>query len=250
MKALLFWIALPLMLPQAIALRRTAPRFAAADGPTHGSIGSGRDVRLLAIGDSIVAGVGARRLSRALVGQTAVALSENHDVRVHWDAIGKTGMTARRFLETCMLSLPQDPPDYVVISLGVNDVASLRGLGQWQRDLRTLFDQLGERYPDALVLFAGMPPLRGFPLLPEPLRRWIGMRGDAFDAASKAEAAAYRNVRHVPIDFEPDASSFADDGFHPSEASYRVFGQAMAAEISRSQPPPSGTCPDSSRSSA
>ena len=247
---LLFWMSLPLMLPQAFVLRRTAPRFAAADGPTQGSIGAGRDVRLLAIGDSIVAGVGARRLTGALVGQTAVALSESHDIRVHWQAIGETGMTTRRFLDTCMLSLPQEPQDYIVISLGVNDVTSLHSLGQWRRDLRELFADLEARYPGALVLLCGMPPLRGFPLLPQPLRHWIAMRGEAFDDASQQLAEGFENVRHVPIDFEPEPADFADDGFHPSEASYQVFGRNVAAEISRFRPPLSGIAPDSSLSIA
>ena len=129
-------------------------------------------------------------------------------------------------------------------------MTSLCGLAQWRRDLCTLFDDLGDRYPNALVLFAGMPPLRGFPLLPEPLRGWVAMRGEAFDMVSQAVATQYPNVRHVAIGFEADASKFAEDGFHPSEASYQVFGRAMAAEISRSRPPLSGTDPGSYRSSA
>ena len=250
MKSFLFWLSLPLMIPQAIALRRTAPRFAEAEGPTQGCMGSGQDIKLLAIGDSIVAGVGARRLSGALVGQTAVALSEIHDVRVCWQAIGKSGMTTRRFIDTCMLSLPTESQDYIVVSLGVNDVTSLHSLAQWRRDLRQLFSDLEDRYPDALILLCGIPPLRGFPLLPQPLRQWIAVRGEDFDAASRALADEYDNVRHVPIEFDPEPGDFADDGFHPSEASYQVFGRNVADEISRYRPPLSDIDQGSFRSTA
>ena len=250
MKSLLFWLSMPLMLPQAIALRRRAPRFAAAAGATAGSIGSGRDVSLLAIGDSIVAGVGARRLSLALVGQTALALSEAEDVCVAWQSIGKSGMTTQRFLDTRLDTLPAEVPDYIIVSIGVNDVTSLSSLGQWRRNLRALFDDLTQRYPGSLIVLAGIPPLRGFPLLPEPLRRWIGIRGEMFDAASRELIRHYEHVHHVPIEFETDPKNFADDGFHPNEASYEVFGREMAAAISRLQRPTSDTDPGSSRSSA
>ena len=250
MKSVLFWLSLPLMLPQAVALRRTAPRFAEAAGPREGCVGQGQVVRLLAIGDSIVAGVGAESISRAMVGQTASALSERCGVRVQWQAIGQTGMTASRFLATRLDALPGQKPDYVVVSLGVNDVTSLSTIARWQRNLHRLFDALAERYPDTQVVFAGMPPLRGFPLLPEPLRAWVGMRGEAFDRASVKVVGAFENVCHVPIEFDTDPAAFADDGFHPNEASYAIYGDEMATAISRLRPPTSGTAPDSFPSSA
>ncbi|MEO1202900.1 MAG: SGNH/GDSL hydrolase family protein [Pseudomonadota bacterium] len=250
MKSMLFWMTLPVMLPQAVALRRSAPRFASAAGPTEGSVGSGRDVRLLAIGDSIVAGVGARLLSRALVGQTALALAERGDVRVQWQAIGKSGMTAGRFIETRLDRLPRQAPDYVIVSLGVNDVTSLSTVTRWRRNLCTLFETLADRYPGTLVAFAGMPPLSGFPLLPQPLRAWVGMRGRIFDRASAEVAGDYDFVEHVPLEFDTDPAAFADDGFHPNEDSYAIYGSEMAAAISRFRPPISGTGLDSSLSSA
>ena len=76
------------------------------------------------------------------------------------------------------------------------------------------------------------------------------MRGEAFDAAGRALANERDNVRHVSIAFDPAPGDFADDGFHPSEASYQVFGRGVAAQISRCRPPLSDTAPDSSPSIA
>ncbi len=233
MKSMLFWMTLPVMLPQAVLLRRRAPRFPSAAGPCEGSVGDGALVRLLAIGDSIVAGVGARLLSKALVGQTAAALAERGGLHVQWQAIGQTGMTARRFIDTRLDTLPSQAPDYLIVSLGVNDVTSLSTVSRWQINLRTLFDALSERYPDALIVFAGMPPLGGFPLLPQPLRAWVGMRGKVFDGATAGVAREYDSVHHVPIEFETTPGAFADDGFHPNEDSYAVYGDELAAAIYR-----------------
>ncbi|NNF16076.1 MAG: SGNH/GDSL hydrolase family protein, partial [Gammaproteobacteria bacterium] len=84
MNKLLFWLALPFLIPQALWVRRTAPRFAGADGRADGAVGEGPPVMLYAVGDSIIAGVGATDMSRALVAQTAEFLAAGLDARVQW----------------------------------------------------------------------------------------------------------------------------------------------------------------------
>jgi hypothetical protein len=49
-------LLLPFVARQGLRLRRCAPRFAAAAGTPHGRTGQGDPLRLLAIGDSIIAG--------------------------------------------------------------------------------------------------------------------------------------------------------------------------------------------------
>ena len=88
MRSALFWSSLPFLLPQALYVRQTAPRFAPAAGPTSGAVGEGTQRTLLAIGDSIVAGVGASELPKAMVGQTASALATSLECRVNWQALG------------------------------------------------------------------------------------------------------------------------------------------------------------------
>ena len=78
---------------------------------------------------------------------------------------------------------------------------------------------------------AGMPPLREFPLLPQPLRNVIGFRGESLDRESRKVIRAHPRALHVPVKFETQAQRFCADGFHPSETSYVDFGRAMAAGI-------------------
>jgi hypothetical protein len=54
----------PVLLSQAFALRRHALTLVPAAGPGTGRIGRGEPLRFLAIGDSIIAGVGASRVER------------------------------------------------------------------------------------------------------------------------------------------------------------------------------------------
>lgn len=234
MRSLIFWLLFPWLIPQALYVRQTAPRFAPAGGPTEGSVGNGnsksesKQVRLLAIGDSIVAGVGASELSKALIGQTAAALAESIDARVSWQAIGASGYDCGKILELLVPKLPHTSADYIIVSVGVNDVTGLTGLGAWRKNLSELLRQLRAHSPQATIAVAGLPPLHGFPLLPQPLRAVLGIRARSLDHAAIAVARRFPGAVHVPLDFDPDPSGFAGDGYHPSEESYVTFGRFMA----------------------
>lgn len=231
MKNLLFWTAFPFLIPQALYVRRNAPRFAPAGGPQKGSVGDGDEVHLLAIGDSIIAGVGATELSRALVGETANALAEYRGCRVSWRALGVSGYDSAKVLEHLVPELPDVTFDYVVVSVGVNDVTGLTTTRQWRRNLSRLLNTLHTRYPTARIALAGLPPLHGFPLLPQPLRAVFGLRARAFDEIAMEVVVADQNALHVPLDFDPDPTKFSPDGYHPSEESYVEFGQHMADRL-------------------
>ncbi len=231
MRSILFWGLLPLLLPQAIYVRKTAPRFSGAGGPKDGIVGSGKDVYLIAIGDSIIAGVGAASLSKALVGQTAENLSRLCNCSITWEALGRIGAVSKQIIERLIPQLPEKRPDILVVSAGVNDITSLSSVAQWRQNLSTLLEALGSYAPEAIIAVAGIPPLRGFPILPQPMRALFGIRGETFDRVLQEEIARHKNVIHVPLNFEPEPQMFSADGFHPSEESYREFGEMMAHGI-------------------
>jgi len=228
----LFWIVFPLLIPQALYVRKTAPRFSPAGGPSTGSVGDGEPRRLLAIGDSIIAGVGASTLSKALVGQTAVAIAESQNCQVRWQALGVSGYDSAKILNHLVPKLPTKPVDFIIVSVGVNDITGLTTLFKWRKNYATLLHKLHRHSPDAHIAVAGMPPLHGFPLLPQPLRAVFGMRARSFEHVTRQLANEHPYVRHVPVDFDPDPAKFAGDGYHPSEESYREFGRGMAEGLS------------------
>lgn len=225
---LLFWIVFPFLIPQALYIRQTAPRFAPAGGASVGSVGGSGQTRLLAIGDSIIAGVGVSEFSKALVGQTAMALATFQNSRVEWEALGVSGYDSTRVLEHLVPKLPGVAYDYIIVSVGVNDVTGLTSIRKWRRSLGLLLAELETHSPQAMIAVIGMPPLHYFPLLPQPLRATLGLRGKSFGAVAKKVVNRRQNSRYVPLDIEPDPTKFAPDGYHPSEESYAEFGRHMA----------------------
>jgi lysophospholipase L1-like esterase len=231
MRSIIFWGLLPFILPQAIYVRKTAPRFSAAAGPRGGTAGSGKNYTLIAIGDSIIAGVGATTLAKALVGQTAEKLSCLLDCKITWQAIGRSGAVSNEVIERLVPQLPDKQPDFMVVSVGVNDATSLSSVARWRQNLAKLLKTLVDYAPAAIIAVAGIPPLRGFPVLPQPMRALFGIRGEIFDRVLQEEIARRKNAVHVPLDFEPEPHMFSADGFHPSEESYQGFGEMVAREI-------------------
>jgi len=228
MRRIAFWTLLPFVIPQALWVRKTAPRFADAAGPASGNIGHGIERRLLAVGDSIIAGVGAATLEEALVGRTAAALASRTECRVSWQALGRTGITSGKLLAELPNQLPQASFDDIIVSIGVNDVTRIETRRRFARQLTAIVALLKARYPAARIAFAGLPPLGIFPLLPQPLRSVLGLRARILDQTLKDVLQTQPGTVHVPVEFEFDADSFSDDGFHPSAAGYAEFGAAMA----------------------
>jgi lysophospholipase L1-like esterase len=231
LRSLMFWSALPFVALQAVRVRRHAPRLVPADGPDTGVVGSGKPLRLLAIGDSIIAGVGASTLDKALVGRTAEFLAASLGREVEWRAIGRSGISSSGVVADLLPSLPVERVDVFLVSVGVNDVTSLTRTATWKRNLATLLEALAQHSPESVVAIAGLPPLHVFPLLPQPLRAVIGFRGESLDRMAREVVAGYPQAMHVRVEFETHPDRFSSDGFHPSEASYIDFGRAMSEQL-------------------
>jgi lysophospholipase L1-like esterase len=230
-KRILFWGLLSLGIPQGLWLRRTAPRFGAAPGETFGVVGIGDKISLVAIGDSIVEGVGAGCADNALAGATAKHLARILEAEISWQTVGKIGATSFSVLKELVPLLSQNPVDVFVVSVGVNDVTSLSRTGRWDANLTALFKSLRAHSPQATIVMVGVPPLGGFPLLPKILQLAFGMRGETFDVVARQIIQRMNGVIHVPLDFDPQPEKFSADGYHPNADSYSEIGLAVAEAI-------------------
>jgi lysophospholipase L1-like esterase len=233
MRSLLFWGLFPFLLPQAVYVRKNAPKVVEAAGAKEGIIGKGKNYKLIAIGDSIISGVGAEKLTDALTGQTAKQLSETLDCEISWVSRGSIGADSKKILNRLVKKLPNEKADFIVLSVGVNDLTGLKSLSKFEKTFGELLIALNKHSPNAIIAVAGIPPLRGFPLLPQPLRALFGVRGESFDKVIKKVVSENSFAVYVPLDFEPLPEKFSVDGFHPSEESYTEFGQLMADNLAK-----------------
>jgi lysophospholipase L1-like esterase len=228
----------PLLVWQGRRVRRDTPKLPEAEGPREGRVGHdriGRPLRLLIVGDSSAAGVGAAVQAEALSGRLTGLLGASLARPLDWRLVARTGVSTREAL-ALLEETPPDPFDVAVVALGVNDVTALRLVPRWLGDVERLHARLHERHRVRRVLWSGLPPMHRFPALPQPLRGVMGLHARALDAALGRWCAARPGglrplATHVPMPAMTDPSLVASDGFHPGPGAYVVWAGALAPQV-------------------
>ena len=221
----------PVLVTQALRTRKHAPVLPEAEGPREGRVGQGgAALRLLIAGDSSAAGVGVARQEQALAGQLGRALHARTARPVQWSLRARSGLTTRQ-VHQLLRAEAAPPADLAVVVTGVNDVIDLVSPRRAIAHRAALADWLLAEHGVAHVLFAPLPPVHRFALLPQPLRGVMGRDALAHNAALRRWVATRRDVSCVDIPIELGPDSMASDGFHPGEPVYRVCGEAIAAHI-------------------
>ena len=159
-------------------------------------------------------------------------LHEASGRRIEWALRARTGLTTRGVHRLLVETAPF-AADVAVVITGVNDVidqvTTRRAVGDRAALADWLLGTAGVRH----VVFAPLPPVHRFPLLPEPLRRVMGADARRHDAALARWAATRSDVSHAAFALDLDAAGMASDGFHPGEPVYRACGEALAAHVAR-----------------
>lgn len=236
MKLLAAKIALgPVLLAQGRRVRREALRLPEAAGPRAGGFGSGPEpLRLLLVGDSATAGVGAQHQRDALAGQLAERLAETTG-HLEWQLVARSGIDTAE--ATAMLDAAWAErgsalrADVVVVGLGVNDVTGQVAAPLWLKRLDALVERLQGRHGARLIVLNGLPPMHRFPALPQPLRWYLGACARGHDRALRQWAADRPGL--LVHGFPPieDVAAMATDGFHPGPLAYRVWAGSLAQVI-------------------
>jgi lysophospholipase L1-like esterase len=218
----------PLLLVQAIRLRKRALRLPEASGPRHGTTGTGPPLRLLIVGDSSAAGVGVTEQREALAGQLTQALDRH--VTLTWRLIASTGATtSSTFAQLQSERLKR--ADIVLVILGVNDVTRGGPMAGWLRTHGQLRQLIREQTGAQHLYISEIPPLGGFPLLPNPLRWLLGRRARRFDAGLRRDLSTEPDCSYILLPDTLDPLDMASDGFHPGPVIYAAWAKEIARRI-------------------
>jgi lysophospholipase L1-like esterase len=221
---------LPIVIAQGALIRWRLPALPAARPPHQGLVpGEEPSIRILAIGESTIAGVGLRHGNETVAARTAHFLSAKTHRAVVWRAVGLSGATASDGLRRLLPRIGHEPADLVIIAFSVNDVINYRSPAAFADDMAALITATRMRVGDAAVVIAGIAPIFSFPALPWPLRTILGWRSAALQlAANRLERDLPRVVvERFAAPMAPDL--FAEDGFHPNVQAHELWGEEIAA---------------------
>lgn len=218
----------PFLYLQGQCTRRKVGLLPDAAGSKTGIAGNGEDiVKLLVIGESTIAGLGARTHEFALTGQFAQRLALRVNKKVNWTVVGRNGVTARRTIDELVPQIPAETYDYILIGLGGNDVMKLSSPRKWRRDMTELLGILRKRNPDAVFFLSNCPMIKYSPALPHPIKFILWELSKLHDANIKELAAEMDRVYYYPQPVDLVLDGFFADGIHPSEKGYADWSEAM-----------------------
>ncbi len=223
----------PFILILAIYTKNKTPRLPEAGGEPKGIIKLASPcakVSLLFLGESPVAGVGVDSYNQSLAAESARSFSKIITGSVSWAAIGKNGITIEQSIDELLPKVSQQPIDFVIIMLGVNDVTSLKSLKHWHQSIDRLIINL-KKLTKAKILFYGSPPLGQFPALPKTLALVAGSRAALFDLVTKNHPLNGVEYFFSPFRSIVSPEHFAEDGYHPSKLGCVALGKRVAEDL-------------------
>lgn len=218
----------PFLFLQGRYTRRKVGLLPEAGGAKSGVAGSGdENATLLVLGESTVAGLGARTHALALAGRFAEQLSARISKVVNWTVIGRNGVTAKRTIEELIPLVPDEKFDYVLLGLGGNDVMKLSSPRKWRRDMTRLLAIIRERNPEATIFITNCPMIKYSPVIPHPIKFLLWELSKLHDANIREFTSGMDRVfyYHQPVNI--NFEGFFADGIHPSEQGYADWSAAM-----------------------
>jgi len=229
---------LPLLIIQALWTRKKTISLPEPQGNRKEIVGvANKSLSILILGDSAAAGVGVQQQDQALSGQLVKHLKK--DYVVDWLLFAKTGdRTLDTFKKLNVKEIDFEKQfDYILISLGVNDVTSLITINQWLNNCDSLIKLLKKKFNPKKIYWSELPPMGNFTALPLPLRWVIGQRRDvlAKELSAWIDTQSDVVVLRFPDVFpsiKKDVSDWiASDGYHPGEKVYSLWGKIAAERV-------------------
>lgn len=218
----------PLLFLQGRYTRRKVGLLPEAAGEKSGLTGDGDNAaNLFVIGESTVAGLGARTHALALSGRFAEQLSSRIGRPVRWTVVGRNGVTAKRTIDELVPMMPDEKFDYILIGLGGNDVMKLSSPRKWRRDMTRLLGIIRERNPEAVIFITNCPMIKCSPVIPHPVKFLLWELSKLHDANIREFTADMERVFYYHQPADVDVEGFFADGIHPSEQGYADWSLAM-----------------------
>jgi lysophospholipase L1-like esterase len=223
-------VALALAVAVEVLLARSGDRLPdralALDRPGAGP-------RVVWLGDSTAAGVGASAAATTVPGRVQAGLGRPGA------ALTVLAVSGARAADVLAGQVPQVAPlhpDLVLISVGANDTVHLTGRGDFRRTYERLVRALPAGVP---VVLLGVPDMGAIARFAQPLRAVAGWRGRHLDAEVRRVAAdtgaVYADIAGPtgPAFRRDPGRYFAADDFHPSDAGYGLWADAVLGVLRR-----------------
>lgn len=200
---------------------------------TSQSLGSGKALRYVIMGDSVAAGQGGDYDHSPAVG-TAHHLGETY--KVDFLNTGVSGARTKDIVQDQLAPALAHKPDVVLIIVGSNDVTHLTSSRAIASNMQQAIDQFVAQNCDVKIVLTGSAAMGTARRIPQPLRYLAGIRSrqvntvfDRLIADNKLTLAPV--ARDTGPIFENNKNLFAADNFHPNNEGYAVWTEVLSKAL-------------------
>lgn len=191
-----------------------------------------KEIRYVALGDSLTAGVGSSDYKKTWPYLMALNLAKNSALVLINEA--SSGATAKDVLLNQVPETILENPDYVSLLIGVNDIHNLRSKKDFEDDYRKIVDEITKKTA-AQVILINIPYLGENMLIWPPYNLLLDLRTRQFNTVIK-QIANEKNLLYIDIYtlvLFKDHDLYSSDQFHPSEKGYLLLGDIINANFNR-----------------
>lgn len=237
---------LPLIIFQGNRIKKLVPKLPEAKDPNGlADFGFDRTVKVLFLGESTVAGVGVDTHEEGFPGSSSRELARLNKKNIDWKVVARSGYTAKRVQKKLLIRIGDFKPDLIVLGLGGNDAFTLNTPWNWRKDVSKLINALKTVYPDSIIVFTNMPPIKEFPAFTKAIKLINGNLVEILGKELSHLISEFRDVYYASdiirvedwIHLIPENESvdiFFSDGVHPSKLTYQTWGREFACFIHKS----------------
>ena len=228
---LVSWLLLPVAAYHGFGIRRRTPRIPPPRGPQSGQVGEGRPAyRILVMGDSSAAGVGADSVSDTLGPQLARIVNQRTGESVAWRNAGANSAMAHQVRDYIVPHIEARDFTHVVIAVGTNDMKNYVGARRFKAGFGGLLHAVHARWPEAIVLWSPVVHMLDVPALSPALAAILKLRTQIINSTGEQLCRERQAFATAPLPVH-GAEGFADDGFHANAAGYRAWAEHVADVI-------------------
>lgn len=206
-----------------------------------------KDLKIVAIGDSLTQGVGDETESGGYVGILNNTFEDNH-LNIKIENYGKKGNRTDQLLkrlEKEEIAASISEADLVFITIGANDIMKVvksnftnlklelfeeERLAYVER-LKAIFDKINEINPDTQIYLIGF--YNPFELYFEDIEE-LGIIMNTWNDAGRLVTEEYENVNYIPVAdlfSQRTVELLADDYFHPNTSGYKLMAKRVLENV-------------------
>jgi|TARA_B110000967_G_C18891475_1_gene567676 lysophospholipase L1-like esterase len=238
---------LPIMYLQGKKIRKNTPKLSEARNPQgYIKTAAEKTLKILAIGESTIAGIGVDFHENGFIGSLAKEISEKTNSSILWRVYAKSGYTAKMVRKKIVPEIEDSNADIIVIGLGGNDAFKLNSPEIWMVNINLLIKDLKRKFPKTPIYFTNMPPIKEFPAFTKIIKFLIGnlveILGKRLYKKVKNNKNVHFNNEIISIETWKErykikgySTTFFSDGVHPSKLTYQIWGKDMATFIMKTK---------------